>query len=224
MDIKKNKRIARKIEQHLCTEYGIPQKREKVDPIDVLIRTILSQNTTDINSGRAFDRLQERFGGWDSVRCASRREIERAIRSGGLAKTKAQRIKRILTQIHKRYGSVSLRSVCDMKPHEASVLLSEFNGVGPKTVNCVLLFGCGMNAFPVDTHILRISKRLGLVPRNATLELAHGLWAEFLPQGLAYSLHLNLIRHGRQVCHVRNPRCSLCCLRRYCTYPPDDAQ
>jgi endonuclease-3 len=196
-DSKQKKNSIRKIERRLRKEYGVRQEREPTDPIDVLIQTILSQNTSDTNSHRAFEGLRRRFGDWNAVRLAPARRIEEAIHIGGLAKVKSHRIRMILSRIHDCFGELSLHSLCEMTPEEASALLEKFKGVGPKTVHCVLLFGCGMDVFPVDTHILRISKRLGLIPENTTLDRAHRLWAEFLPRGLAYSLHLNLIEHGR---------------------------
>lgn len=208
----------RTLEQLLRAEYGRPPERKPAHPLDVLIQTILSQNTSDINSSRAFDSLRASLGDWDAVRRAPQRKLEKAIRVGGLASVKSKRIKKILSRIHARFGAMSLGALCGMKPEEAAALLSSFEGVGPKTVNCVLLFGCGMDVFPVDTHILRISKRLGLVSDKATLESAHRFWARVLPEGLAYSLHLNLIEHGRRVCHARNPHCLKCCLSRSCTY------
>lgn len=206
------------IERLLRKEYGKPPKREQADPLDVLVQTILSQNTNDRNSGRAFNSLRARFDGWDNVRVAPVRHIEEAIRVGGLAKVKSKRIKEILSQVHKLYGLPSLQSLCTMEPEEAYATLDKFQGVGPKTINCVLLFGCGMDVFPVDTHILRVSKRLGLIPETASLERAHKLWAEFLPPKVAYSLHLNLIEHGRQTCLARRPECDRCCLKRLCRY------
>ncbi len=212
------KKTVRTIELLLRKEYGPPPKRERTDPLAVLLQTILSQNTSDTNSHRAFERLQKRFDDWNAARLAPARQIENAIRVGGLARTKARRIKNILSRIHESQGRLSLRSLCRMKPERAAAALGGFKGVGPKTVNCVLLFGCGMNVFPVDTHILRVSKRLGLIPDNTSLEHAHKLWAELLPAGLAYPLHLNLIEHGRRTCHARRPRCPSCCLRHICRY------
>jgi len=217
-NVKERKRAARRIERRLRKEYGEPRKKNVEDPLDILIRTILSQNTSDANSGRAFDGLKERFRDWDAARRASVRQLEQAIRVGGLAKIKSRRIKRILSQIHDDYGKMSLAPLCGMGSEEAATALLAFDGVGPKTVNCVLLFGFGMNVFPVDTHILRISKRLDLIPQGATLERAHTLWAEFLPDGLAYSLHLNLIMHGRRICHARTPKCESCCLGQICKW------
>ena len=217
-DPTKKKKNVLKIERLLCKEYGNPPKREQADPLDVLVQTILSQNTNDRNSGRAFDSLRVRFDGWNAARVAPVRQIEEAIRVGGLAKVKSKRIKRILSQVHKLHGWLSLRSLCTMESEDAYAALGKFQGVGPKTINCVLLFGCGMDVFPVDTHILRVSKRLGLIPENTGLVRAHKLWAEFLPPKLAYSLHLNLIEHGRQTCLARRPQCHRCCLKRLCKY------
>ena len=212
------KDIARKIERLLREQHGEPLERRRADPIDVLLQTILSQNTTDVNSRRAFRLLRERFPDWEAVRIAPVGRIEESIRVGGLAATKARYIKEVLSQIHESFGELSLLPLCGMKAERAAAALARFKGVGPKTASCVLLFGCGMNVFPVDAHILRISRRLGLIPENTTLRRAHKLWAEFLPGRLAYSLHINLIRHGRQTCRARKPQCSACCLRRICKH------
>jgi len=182
------------------------------------VRTILSQNTSDRNSHRAFERLKARFTDWTAVLSAPTRQIEATIRVGGLAKTKARRIKAILSQIRRPCDNLSLDWLCAMNAQEAAKVLTGFKGVGPKTIRCVLLFACGMDVFPVDTHIFRVSRRLGLIPERATVKRAHELWDEFLPQGLAYSLHLGLIEHGRQTCFARRPRCPHCCLRGLCRY------
>lgn len=186
------------------------------DPLNVLIRTVLSQNTTDTNSQRAYDTLKEHFPDWNAVRLAPRGRIENAIRTGGLARIKALRIKAILSKIHSEYGNLSLEPLCGMNAETALAALLAHEGVGLKTANCVLLFGCGMNVFPVDTHILRISKRLGLIPSSASLEQAHTIWAQYLPNRLALSLHVNLIVHGRRTCLARTPICQRCCLRHVC--------
>jgi endonuclease-3 len=217
-DARDKKRTIRDIERLLRETYGPASPREPGDPLDVLIRTILSQNTSHINSRRAFENLKQEFREWETVRSAPVKKIEQAIRTGGLAKVKACRIKRILSEIRETYGALSLVSLCDMEPDAAASALARFNGVGPKTINCVLLFGCRMDVFPVDTHILRISKRLGLVPETVNLTRAHQMWADLIPRGLAYSLHLNLIEHGRRTCLARNPKCPHCCLNRTCQY------
>lgn len=212
------KRTIRRIERLLCQEYGPAPATETDDPLDVLIKTILSQNTSDNNSHRAFATLKHKFPGWEDVRRAPVHEIEEAIRIGGLAKVKAKRIRKILSQIKEAYGTLSLSSLCDMAPETAAQVLARFNGVGPKTINCVLLFGCRMDVFPVDTHILRVSKRLGLIPEGTNLKTAHELWAQLIPPGLAYSLHLNMIEHGRRTCLARNPMCGKCRLKHMCQY------
>jgi endonuclease-3 len=216
LSLAEKRNLVRKIHALLCEEYGEPRRRKAEDPVDVLIRTILSQNTSDTNSRRAFDGLKNRFPEWDSARCAPTKRIEQAIRVGGLAAIKARRIKDILTRIHAEYGNISLRPLGAMIPREALEKLLRYKGVGSKTAHCVLLFGFGMDAFPVDTHILRISKRIGLIPEKTSLDRAHDMWARFLPGKLAYSLHLNLIAHGRRICRSQSPRCRECCLNPVC--------
>lgn len=209
---------ARRIDRLLKKHYGPPPAIAHDAPLDVLVRTILSQNTSDQNSHRAFERLKERFPEWTAVLSASTRQIEATIRVGGLAKTKARRIKAIISQIRRECDTLSLDWLCAMDAQEATKVLTGFKGVGPKTIRCVLLFACGMDVFPVDTHIFRISRRIGLIPESASTERAHQLWDEFLPRGLAYSLHLGLIEHGRRTCAARQPKCTLCCLRSLCNY------
>lgn len=217
-NLKKAGTIVSEIDRLLQLKYGAPNKQKRTDPLDVLIRTILSQNTSDTNSDRAFSELRKRFSDWNEVKLAPLHHLENAIRIGGLAKTKAQRIRSILTHIYETHGKLSLKCLYEMQPEEASSVLAAFKGVGPKTINCVLLFGCGMDVFPVDTHILRISKRLGLLPENTNLEAAHVYWAQILPEGLAYSLHINLIAHGRLTCEARKPQCAVCILNHLCQY------
>ncbi len=212
------RQIVQKLGRLLRARYGQPQRYQYNDPLDALIQTILSQNTSDLNSGRAFAALRTKYPTWESARLARPSDIEETIRSGGLAKTKARRIHHILNAIYKDFGQVSLRCLLSMSPEQASETLSAFHGVGPKTVNCVLLFGCRMDVFPVDTHILRLSKRLGVLEENVSLERAHLLWAQLAPHGSCLSLHLNLIEHGRRVCRPRNPRCPACMLKSLCAY------
>jgi endonuclease-3 len=212
------RKFVRSLERLLRKQFGLPQKELRDDPLDVLIQTILSQNTSDINSRRAYQNLRDQFPTWASVLAAATTAVEDAIRNGGLAKIKAARIQSILRSIHKECHETSLRFLCQMDAHEVAAFLCEFPGVGPKTACCVLLFGCGMDVFPVDTHILRISKRLGLLEESVSLERAHQLWSQFIPPGLAHSLHINLIEHGRSVCRARNPLCSSCLLKEHCAF------
>jgi len=212
------KNFVRSLERLLRKQYGLPERERYNDPLDVLIKTILSQNTSDINSQRAYRNLRDRFPRWTSVLAAKTAAVEDAIRSGGLAKMKAARIQDILRRIKGEGNLISLRFLCQMTAREAVAFLGEFPGVGPKTACCVLLFGCGMDVFPVDTHILRISKRLGLLEESVSPVRAHEVWSQFLPSGLAHSLHINLIEHGRCVCRAHNPLCPQCLLKQNCGF------
>jgi endonuclease III len=204
--------------QNLKAVYGVPVCERGLDPLDVLIETILSQSTTNINSRRAFESLKSKFPAWDEARRARVSSIEAAIRSGGLARQKSVRIKKLLNDIYERRGSLDLSFLCDAPLGEAVEFLASFKGVGPKTVACTLLFACGRPVFPIDTHIFRIARRLGLIPEKCSDEEAHRLMAEMIPQDRFYEVHVNLIRHGRRVCRPQNPLCERCCLIDYCRY------
>ncbi|MBI4481771.1 MAG: N-acetyl-alpha-D-glucosaminyl L-malate synthase BshA [Acidobacteria bacterium] len=198
--------------------YGIPA-RKPTDPLDELILTVLSQNTNDRNRDRAMERLRLRFPTWEAVRQAAHSRIAHAIRVGGLSNIKGRRIKQILNVIHERCGSLDLSFLHDLPLEEAREFLHSLNGVGPKTVACVLLFACGKPAFPVDTHIGRITRRLGWLPVRANDRVAHARMEALVPPERYLSLHVNLIEHGRTVCRPRNPRCSECCIRAVCAFP-----
>jgi len=193
-----------------------PVHARRADPLDSLIGTVLSQNTTDANSGPAFERLKAKFPAWETVARAKQAQIAAPIRSGGLAEIKAARIKRILQQIERDRGRLDLNFLDKLPLSEARRYLTNLPGVGPKTAACVLLFSLGKPAFPVDTHVLRVSKRLGLIPPNTTMERAHDIFAELLQPSQMLPLHLGLVRHGRQVCAARRPRCDLCSLAELC--------
>ncbi len=208
------------IHQALLEEYGRRRWRQRLDPLSELIYTILSQNTSDVNRDRAYERLRRRFPTWERVRDARVEEIAEAIRPGGLANIKAPRIKDILHIITGRQGELSLDFICQMKIEEAKEWLGTLKGVGPKTTACVLLFGCGKPAFPVDTHVYRVSKRLGLISRKASAQEAHKILEDLLSPQDYYAFHLNLIAHGREVCKARRPRCEICVLAPYCDYLP----
>jgi len=208
------------IHQALLEEYGPRRWRQRLDPLSELIYTILSQNTSDVNRDRAYERLRERFPTWERVRDAQVEEIAEAIRPGGLAKVKAPRIKDILRTISERGGELSLDFICQMEMEEAKEWLGSLIGVGPKTTACVLLFGCGRPAFPVDTHVYRVSKRLGLLSRKASTQEAHQILEDLLSPQDYYAFHLNLIAHGREVCKARHPRCEICVLAPYCDCLP----
>lgn len=208
------------IHQALLEGYGPRRWRQRLDPLSELIYTILSQNTSDINRDRAYERLRGRFPTWEGVRDAQVEEIAEAIRPGGLANVKAPRIKDILHTISERGGELSLDFICQMEIEEAKEWLGSLMGVGPKTTACVLLFGCGRPAFPVDTHVYRVSKRLGLISRKASTQEAHEILEDLLTPQDYYAFHLNLIAHGREVCKAQRPRCEICVLAPYCDYLP----
>lgn len=210
----------------LQAEYGHPDWRPHYDPVDELILTILSASTSDVNSGRAFDRLKAAYPAgesagrsspdWEAVLNAPLDELIDVIRPGGLAPTKAPRIQAALRRILAERGEFAISFLADLPVEEATQWLSGFEGVGHKTASIVLLFCFNLPAFPVDTHVQRISQRLGFADAKASAEKIKGIWEELAPAGWYYPLHLNLIRHGRQVCSARNPKCEICPLREHC--------
>ncbi|NPV53338.1 MAG: endonuclease III [Firmicutes bacterium] len=207
----------RRINELLRAMYG-PKRREDEDPLDALIMTILSQNTSDINSHRAFANLKERFPSWDDARRADVGEIRDAIKVGGLAQVKTGRIKQALERIQGEHGRLGLEFLKDMDAGDALRYLRSFEGVGPKTAACVLLFGCGRPIFPVDTHIHRIARRLGLIGKDVGADEAHEVLGELVPDDIVYELHVNMIAHGRTRCRPHNPRCDDCLLAGECWY------
>ncbi|CAN5563489.1 endonuclease III [soil metagenome] len=178
--------------------------------------TVLSQHTSDVNSGRAFASLERRFPSWEAVLHAPADEVADAIRSGGIANIKARRIQSILAQVEAREGAVDLRRLEQLGDEEVDEYLRSLPGVGRKTAACVLLFSLGRAAFPVDTHVHRVAARLGLVPPRSTADAAHDLLAPRVPPEIQYELHVQLIRHGREICKPRAPRCSHCVLFDLC--------
>lgn len=206
-----------RIHQRLLSVYGDPPRPER-DPLAVLVSTILSQNTNDTNRDRAYERMRARFPTWEAVRDAPLADLIEAIRPAGLAPTKAPRIQEALRRITAERGKLSLDFLADMPLEEARAWLLSIPGVGPKTAAIVLLFAFGRPAFPVDTHIHRVARRLGLIPPRATREQAHVLLEQLIPPNLYYPLHLNLIALGRDVCHPRNPECARCVLRDDCAF------
>jgi endonuclease-3 len=202
--------------EFLEQEYGPRERQSDRDPIDVLIGTILSQNTSDANSGRAFASLKASFDSWEAVASAPAEHIARIIQSGGLSQIKAVRIKQVLEQIEKEQGRISLDSLKAMDMAEAEDYLMHLPGVGHKTASCVLLFSLGKPSLPVDTHVFRVAKRLGLIDSRVSVEKAHSLLQEQTPPSKVYQFHIHMIEHGRQICHARQPRCNKCILRSVC--------
>jgi endonuclease-3 len=209
----------RKITLLLEKQYGIPLREGPGESLDILIETILSQNTNDRNRDRAFQRLKMRFPQWEDVLRGQRKSIVSAIRPGGLAEQKARRIHEILRWIKEREGRLSLSFLKKMDSREIKKTIGALKGIGPKTLHCLLLFGLRREAFPVDTHILRIGKRLGFIPEGMNAEKAHSWMVPFIPKGKSLLLHLNLIRFGRSVCKARDPQCSNCFLIKECFHP-----
>jgi endonuclease III len=212
-------KIAR-ICQKLVDTYGVPVWEPTGDPLGELVATILSQHTSDINSDRAYQQLRATFKTWEQVRDAPVASVEDAIRSGGLAKQKAQRIQHILRILTERLGGEPLTlDVLDSLPLDDALLwLRELPGVGPKTAACVMLFALGKPAFPVDTHVWRVTKRLGVLNQRVSAEDAHSILQSLIPPEWRYRMHINLIRHGRQTCYARNPACFRCPLTAECQY------
>lgn len=209
--------LIRWLDRELAAAYGDRVRpRRPPDPLDELILTVLSQNTNDVNRDRAYSALRGRLPSWEAVAAAPREEVEELIRTGGLARQKSERIQAMLGIIREREGGLTLRRLCRMPMAEAKEYLRSLKGVGEKTTAIVLLFSCGMPAFPVDTHILRVGKRLGIIPARATADQAHEHLRPRVPAELMYRFHINLIEHGRRVCHPRKPACRGCCLSEKC--------
>lgn len=197
--------------------YGHVEQHVVEGPLNSLICTILSQNTTDANSFPAFERLRDHFGGdWKAALEAGPEAYVPLIKSAGLAPTKSKRIYAMLQQLHEEHGELSLEHICDMAPDDAEEYLLSFKGVGPKTVSIVLLFECDMPFFPVDTHVHRVTGRLGWLPEKASAEKAHVILTDAVPPELHYQLHLNLVKHGRETCHPSRPECHCCPISRFC--------
>jgi len=206
----------REILDLLKEEHGTPEWQLRYDPISVLVQTILSQNTSDTNSMGAFVSLLSSFKRWEKVADADIDTVEYAIRHGGLGRVKAVRIKQALKEIERRRGRLELDFLSQLSLSEARDWLEQLPGVGEKTASCVLLFSLGVPALPVDTHILRVAKRLGLISSKTSLKQAHQLLGELVPQQDVYQFHILIIEHGRRVCRVQRPLCHDCVLMEMC--------
>jgi endonuclease-3 len=184
--------------------------------LDELVATILSQNTSNANSDAAYDQLRRRFPDWEAVRQAPVSRIAAAIRTAGLSNLKAPRIQAILNKIQEERGELSLDFLCQTPTDEAIEYLAKFPGVGPKTVGCVLLFACRKPVLPVDTHVHRISRRLGLIAPEVDAVKAHVELSALVPPRQVLDFHIQLIRHGRKVCLAQRPKCEDCVLVDLC--------
>ncbi|CAN5156662.1 endonuclease III [soil metagenome] len=206
----------RTIGRHLLRAYGVPPPPRRLPPLDELVLTILSQNTSDTNRDRAYADLRKGFRSWEDVADAPVGAIAHAIRRGGLAATKAPRIRGLLRSLRAEGARLDARALTGIRDDEPWERLTALPGVGPKTAACVLLFSLGRPYFPVDTHVHRLAIRLALVPPRSGAAAAQELLQAAVPPELMYELHMNLIRHGRHVCVALRPRCSECVLRELC--------
>ncbi len=207
----------KRVDARLRAIYGEPRRRNG-DPVSQLVGTILSQATTDVQSGRAYDALRARFPTWEQVRDAPLAQIETLIRPAGLSRQKAPRIQAALQYITRARGKITLNFLKKMSVAAARQWLMDIHGVGPKTASIILLFSLGLPAFPVDTHIWRIAKRLGWISEKDSAEKAHQILGENIPAENYYRVHVNLIRFGREICIARMPRCEICPLTDLCVY------
>jgi endonuclease-3 len=213
-------RRVRAILARLEKRWGVLAPPRRVDPLDELILTVLSQHTSDLNAERAFAQLRAVFPTWSEVMAAPTPAVADAIRSGGLAETKAPRIQSILRAVDDRDGRVDRSRLRDVSDGDARAYLTSLPGVGPKTAAVVLSFALGRDAIPVDTHVHRVSKRLGLIPANASAEKADRLLHDLVPDGLRTPLHVALIRLGREICKAPTPLCRQCPLKDLCPTAP----
>jgi endonuclease III len=213
------RRQLRRVVAILDDYYGRPVLAPRYPPLDELVFTVLSQNTADVNSERTFASLRRCFSSWAAVRDAGTQEIEDAIALGGLAHTKAPRIKGILEALSTGSGEPNLTPLDDMSDAKALAFLTGLPGVGPKTAACVLLFSLGRPVMPVDTHVHRVARRLGVIGEKVTPEQAHPLLTELAgPDDAAqiYAAHVDMVRHGRRTCRARRPACAGCPLAGLC--------
>lgn len=204
--------------QNLERAYGTPVNPDKSDALDMLVRIILSQATSDINSDRAYTALKSRFPTYEGLLRARPATVENTIRSGGLAKQKTATIQNFLCQLHAEHGTLDLSFLDKLPVDDAVAYLQNFRGLGPKTIACTLLFALHKPVFPLDTHIFRILRRVGLIPAKCTDAKAHNLMNARVPEGKHFSFHVNLIRHGRTLCRPREPQCERCPVVEYCDY------
>jgi endonuclease III len=213
-------RRVRAILNRLRTRYGELVPPRAVDPLEELVLTVLSQHTSDVNAARAFAALRASFRSWKAVVDAPARAVADAIRSGGLANTKAPRIQAILREVRDREGSYDLSVLRTLDDADARAYLTSLPGIGPKTAAVVMSFALGRDTIPVDTHVHRVARRLGLVPEKVSAERADRLLHDLVPDGLRTPLHVALIQLGREICKAPTPRCRLCPLNDLCPTAP----
>jgi endonuclease-3 len=212
------KKQIQKINQLLTEHFGIPERQKKLpDPLDIIIGTILSQNTNDKNSYKAFLNLKNKISGWEDVLTMKNTQIERLIKVAGLGKQKSDAIKNFLKNLKDQKGELTLKYLNRKNDDEVLKELTKHKGIGVKTASCVLLFAFGRNVCPVDTHVHRILNRIGLVQTTTPDKTFYAINSH-LPEGIAHSFHTNLLRLGREYCTPTNPRCYECPLESICNY------
>ncbi len=204
--------------ERLLTLFGLPEWRDPMPAVDELVCTILSQNTNDKNRDVAYQALIARYPTWEAVRDADPQDVINLIRPAGLANQKGPRMQQVLHQITEERGEIDLDFLKEYTAEDALAWLTHFKGVGPKTASIVLQFSLGIPAFPVDTHVYRVSGRLGLRPEKMTADQAHPHLASLFPPETYGPGHLNLIRLGREICLARKPKCDQCPLTDVCVY------
>ena len=206
----------RNIIERLSGVYGVPVNRPSGDPLAELILTVLSQNTADTNSGRAFTQMLRKYPSWEALAEAPVDELIAAIQVGGLANQKAPRIQNILRIVAERSPDMDLSFLAEEPLEDAKAWLRALPGVGPKTAACVLLFALDRPSMPVDTHVERVAKRLGLIRPKITAEKAHEQLELLIDRDLYYAFHMSFIKHGRRTCSARRPKCESCVLEPEC--------
>lgn len=214
------RRRVRTIHRRLVRRFGILVPPRRTDPLSELILTVLSQHTSDVNADRAFRQLREQYPTWNDVANARPAGVIAAIRSGGLGNTKGPRIQAILREIREREGGYDLSWMEDAVDDDVRAYLTSLPGVGPKTASVVLAFALGRSALPVDTHVHRVTRRLGLVPDRSTAEQADRILHDLVPPALRTELHVGLITLGRELCKAGRPRCRECPLNDLCPTAP----
>jgi endonuclease-3 len=215
-----SRRRLRAIHARLARRFGELEPPRAVDPLDELVLTVLSQHTSDRNAERAFGELRAAYPSWDAVVDAPSVEVADVIRSGGLANTKAPRIQAVLSEVRDREGGFTLDVLRSMPDAEARSYLTSLPGIGPKTAAVVLSFALGRDTIPVDTHVHRVTKRLGIIPPRVSAERADRLLHDLIPDGLRTPLHVAFIRLGREICKAPTPRCEGCPLKDLCPTAP----
>ena len=220
MDKRDIKDKIKEMEEILKAHYGAPslKNRKRRRPLEEIILTILSQNTTDKNSYRAYKNMMNRFGTMEKLSRADAGEVADAIQAGGLGPTKARYILGFFSWLRENYGKLNCDFLCETDTDEAIEIFTAVNGIGVKTIAVALAFSCGRDIFPVDTHVFRVCSRAGVLPDVKNPVKAFYFLRDLIPEGSGFSMHMNVIKHGREVCTARNPNCEGCFLNHLCEY------